>query len=107
DFTDDPREMDPGEYFRHAALIAATERARAEGREEPGEGPSDARADGATPGQSRLRELPCPDGRVGIRAREFRRDRRVERHRCGRLVDWRVGEASRRHDVRRSGGAPK
>ena len=87
DLSGDPREMDPGEYFRRAAATAACERARAEGREGPGEGPADARADGATPGQSRLRELPCADGRVGVRAREFRRDRRVARHRCGRLAD--------------------
>ena len=54
---------------------------------DPREGAADARADGAAPGQSRLRELPRADGPVGVRARKFRRDRRVERHLFVRLAD--------------------
>ena len=75
-----PREVDPGEHFRRAAATAAAERARAEGRARPAEGAADARAAGRAPRQSRVRGLPCADGPVGVRARELRRDRRVERY---------------------------
>ena len=88
DLSGDPRQMDPREYFRHAAAAAAAERARAEGRRQDRgkilpmrEQMAQHRANPC------LRELPCADGPVGVRARKFRRDRRVARHRCGRLAD--------------------
>ena len=52
---------------------------------DPREGAADARADGGAPRQSRVRGLPRADGPAGVRARELRCDRRVERHlRVGR-----------------------
>ncbi len=87
DVAGDSRQMDPREYFRRAAAVAACERARPEGRTGPVEDSADAGADGAAPRQSWLRELPCADGRAGVRARELRRDRRVARPRCRGRAD--------------------
>ena len=57
----DPRQVDPGEPARHAAAAAAAERAGAGGQHGVGVA-AGARAAGAAPGRTRLRELPQADG---------------------------------------------
>ena len=70
-----------------AAAGAAARRAGA-GRERPGGAPHDARAAGAPPRQPDVRRLPQADGSDRLRAREFRRRRRLARRQ-------RVGRAAR------------
>ena len=59
-----------------------------------------ARAVGAAPGESSLRELPQPDRPVGVRAGELRRHWPVA-ERGGGKADGRSGELTGRHEVRR------
>ena len=102
DFSGDPRQMDSGEYFRHAAAAAASERARAQGRTRPAKGAADARADGAHRANPVCAGCHAQMDQLGFALENF-----------DAIGEWRdiyasgapirrVGEASRRHDVQRA-----
>jgi hypothetical protein len=62
---------------------------------DPKKGAADARVDGGAPEESRLRELPRPDGSAGVCARELRCDWRVARLVLVGRQGGRLGPASR------------
>ena len=72
-----PRQVDPRERARHAAAVAARQRAAAQGEPRARDAAVDARPDGGAPPQPVVRQLPQADGSARIRARAVRRRRRL------------------------------
>ena len=101
------RQVDSGEPALVAAASSAARRAVAGRDDRRRPAAVDARGDGAAPREPGLRELSRPDGPVGLRAREFRRDRtlagveRVER------PDRRLRRAAGRPAVRGTLGSAR
>ena len=97
------RRVDPRSDHGHAARVAAAGRRgvpRDAGRRAADDG---SRAARDAPRESELQRLPRRHGPARLRAREFRRDRRVARQGSrGRRRDRLVGPARRRHRRRRA-----